>query len=297
MKNFFLMIYRALYRRLIKYRLVRTKVFIINNKNVVFHNIGDNSLLENIVINGFGSHENEVVELIKNYSWDMKFFYDIGSNVGYYPVIVNSYHKNVSVIAVEPFPSSAEYINTIKNNNKLSFKLIEKAIDSSSGATKNLFFPVSKNSSKLPGSATLINSFKGSGGVFNNLPFDTIKVKTITLDDLMKGSDDSALLKLDCEGNEFNILRSSSVLERNNVSFIIEIMINDLDKNEVFDLMIEHGYNGYLITNAGLIKESRPLTLPKPDRNDRTLWRNHFFTKKAASEVQDFSIKNYGHWI
>ena len=237
MKNFFLMIYRALYRRLIKYRLVRTKVFIINNKNVVFHNIGDNSLLENIVINGFGSHENEVVELIKNYSWDMKFFYDIGSNVGYYPVIVNSYHKNVSVIAVEPFPSSAEYINTIKNNNKLSFKLIEKAIDSSSGATKNLFFPVSKNSSKLPGSATLINSFKGSVGVFNNLPFDTIKVKTITLDDLMKGSDDSALVKLDCEGNEFNILRSSSVLERNNVSFIIEIMINDLDKNDV---------NGYI---------------------------------------------------
>ena len=85
------------------------------------------------------------------------------------------------------------------------------------------------------------------------------------------------------------ILKFSSVLERENVDFIIEIMINDSDKNEVFDLMIEHGYNGYLITNAGLIKESRPLTPPRHDRVDRTLWRNHFFTKKPISEIKNFS--------
>lgn len=74
-------------------------------------------------------------------------------------------------------------------------------------------------------------------------------------------------------------------------------MINDIDKREVFDLMNGHGYTGYLITNAGLIREDRPLTFPRPDRSDRTLWRNHFFTKKPDSEIKKFSIENYGHWI
>jgi FkbM family methyltransferase len=297
MKKILLIIYEMIYRRLVRYGLVRTKSFVVNNKKIIFHDIGSNGLLEGLAVNGFDSHENEVVRLIKNYSWGMTRFYDVGSNIGYYPIVVNSYHSNISVIAVEPFPLSAEYINTLKHNNKLSFEIIEKAIDITSGETKSFFFPVSKNSSKLPGSATLINSFKGSGGVFNELPFDTVNVETITLDDLMKDNDDSALIKLDCEGNELNILKFSSVLERENVDFIIEIMINDSDKNEVFDLMIEHGYNGYLITNAGLIKESRPLTLPRHDRVDRTLWRNHFFTKKPISEIKNFSIKNYGHWI
>ncbi|MBT5400011.1 hypothetical protein HOL24_05660 [bacterium] len=61
--------------------------------------------------------------------------------------------------------------------------------------------------------------------------------------------------------------------------------------------MKSNGYTGYLITNAGLVKEDRPLTLPRPNRSDRTLWRNHFFTKKPISEIEQFSIKNYGHWI
>ena len=61
--------------------------------------------------------------------------------------------------------------------------------------------------------------------------------------------------------------------------------------------MEENDYNGFLITNAGLVSESRPLTLPKPDRNNRTLWRNHFFTKKSISEIKKFSIEHYGYWI
>ena len=297
MKNLLLIIYRKLFGKMISYGLIRTKIFIVNNNNVKFHDIKNNNLLKSITINGFESHENETIKLIKKYNWEMSDFYDIGSNIGHYAVIASLYHKDINVIAVEPFPLNSEYIDTLKLNNKLSFSLIKKAVDSTTGATKNFYFPVSKNSSKLPGTGTLINSFKGSGGTYDDLPFETVQVETITLDDLTKGSGDGILIKMDCEGNEFNILKSSSLLARNNIDFIIEIMINDLDKNEVFNLMKGHGYNGFLITNAGLIQENRPLTLPKPDRNDRTLWRNHFFTKKPISEIKQFSIDNYGHWI
>jgi FkbM family methyltransferase len=282
---------------MIEMGLIRSKLFVVNDRKILFHDIKKNNLLKNISVFGFESHENETIKLIKKYNWEMDNFYDIGSNIGHYAVIASLYHKNVNVMAVEPFPLNFEYIKTLKSNNKLSFTLIGKAVDSVTGATKKFFFPVSASSSKLPGTGTLINSFKGSGGVFNNLPFETVRVETISLDDLMKDNSTNALVKMDCEGNEFNILKSTSMLARNDVDFIIEIMINDSDKSEVFNLMKNHGYHGFLITNAGLIREDRPLTLPKPDRSDRTLWRNHFFTKKSVLEIERFSIENYNYWV
>jgi FkbM family methyltransferase len=297
MKIILKMIYSRLYRALIDYRLIRTKKFIVNGKRVTFHSIYKNNLLKGISIFGFESHENEVIKLVKKYSWSLDFFYDIGSNVGHYSVIASCYHKKTNVVAVEPFELNAQYIKKLKDNNKMNFSVVQRAVDSISNEEKTFYFPISKKSSKLPGTGTLINTFKGSGGVFDSLPFETSKVKTISLDDLTKDCHGSALIKMDCEGNEFNILNSSSLLGRNNVDFIIEIMINDPDKSEVFNLMKKYGYTGFLITNAGLVREERPLTLPKPDRNNRTLWRNHFFTKKPVSEIQKFSIKNYGYWI
>jgi FkbM family methyltransferase len=297
MLRIFKIIYNRLYKILIEYRVIRTKCFIVNNKRILFHSIGKNNLLKNISIFGFESHENEVIKLVKNYHWDLDCFYDIGSNVGHYAVIASLYHEKSDVIAVEPFPLNAQYIKRLKDNNDMQFSLVQRAVDSISNKEKEFYFPISKSSSKLPGTGTLINTFKGSGGIFNSLPFKTVKVKTISLDDLVQYCHGSALIKIDCEGNEFNILNGSSTLAKDNVDFIVEIMINDNDKNDIFNLMKKHGYNGFLITNAGLVLENRALTLPKPDRNDRTLWRNHFFTKKSVSEIEKFSIEHYGYWI
>lgn len=284
---------------LIDIGVIKRKSFNVNGRKVIFHNIKDNNLLKNITINGFDSHENEVIKLIKNYYRNLNFFYDIGSNVGHYSVLASLYHKNAQIFSVEPFPLNAKYIEDLKDNNKLSFCIVQKAVDRCNDKIKTFYYPVSGNSSKLPGTGTLINTFKGSGGIFNDLSFETTEVKTITLDSLMCDyeRDKSALVKIDCEGNEFNILNYSDILDSKNIDFIIELMINDKDKNDIFHIMKDHGYNGFLITNAGLIYEDRALTLPKPDRANRTLWRNHFFTKKSVSEMKDFSIKTYGYWI
>ena len=297
MRTLLKILYDKLFRLFVKFKLIRNKIFYVKDKKVFFHRIKDNNLLINISINGFESHENEVIKLIKNYHWSLEEFYDIGSNVGHYASIVNLFHENTSVTAVEPFPLNANYIRELKANNDFSFAIVEKAVDHHSGEIKKFFFPVSKKSSKLPGTGTLINSFKGSGGIFNDLPYKEIKVETISLDDLIGQSSKNSLIKIDCEGNEYNILNKSKILERDNVDFIVEIMINDLDKNDIFYVMKKHGFNGYLITNAGLVREDRPLTLPKPNRHDRTQWRNHFFTKKPLSEIENFSKSHYGYWI
>ena len=297
MRTLLKIFYDKLFRLLVKLKLIRNKTFHVKGKEVIFHSISDNNLLINISINGFESHENEVIKLVKNYHWNLEEFYDVGSNVGHYATIVSLFHENTSVTAVEPFPLNANYIRELKVKNDFSLEVVEKAVDEYSDEIKKFFFPVSKKSSRLPGTGTLINSFKGSGGIFNDLPFKEVKVKTITLDDLIGRSSKSSLVKIDCEGNEFNILNKSKILERDNVDFIVEIMINDDDKNEIFHVMKKNGFNGYLITNAGLVREDRPLTLPKPNRHDRTQWRNHFFTKKPLSEIENFSKSHYDYWI
>ena len=297
MKKLLSIIYDIFLSKLISYGLFNTANITINNKKISFHDIGNNSLLENIAINGYKNHEGEVVKLIKNYNWEMAKFYDIGANVGFYSVLVELYHKQSLVFAVEPFPLNIKYIEELIKVNNLKFSIVNKAIDKNDGENINFYFPTGKNSSKLTATGSLINSFNGSSGVFKDLPFKTISVETMSLDSLIPNDHECTLVKIDSEGNEFNILSHSSLLKSDCVDFIIEIMINDLDKHKVFNLMIENGYTGYLITNSGLIKEDRLLTLPRPDRNDRTLWRNHFFTKKTSSQIEKFSINTYGYWI
>lgn len=123
------------------------------------------------------------------------------------------------------------------------------------------------------------------------------KVQTITLEDLLQDVE-KALVKLDIEGNEFRVMEHSlPLLQDKEIDYVLEMMINDQDKKELFDLMKSYGYNGYLITNAGLVAEDRALTLPYPYVKNRTMWKNHYFTKKNIEDVKAFSLKNYGYFI
>jgi FkbM family methyltransferase len=289
---------RIINRKVIDSGLIRKKSFSVNGKSIVLTNLNESNLLKGIALNGFESYENEVVTLIKNYPWEICAFFDVGANIGIYSILTELYHPKIKVVSVEPFPKNIEYIKNVKKINLLNFELIEKAIDRESGEKKTFYFPTAKNSSKLASSASLINSFKGTGGIFDHISYETVEVVTTTLNSIVSPYRDSCLIKLDCEGNELRILESSiPILERSNVDFIVEIMINDKDKHDVFSIMKKHGYKGFLITNAGLVCEERPLTFPYPEKKNRTIWKNHFFTKKDISEIKDVSEKYYGYWI
>lgn len=279
--------------------LINRKSFFVNGRAIVLTDIPQSVILKEIASSGYESYENEVVTLIKNYPWKVDCFIDIGANVGFYSILAELYFPpSTRVVAVEPFPKNVEYIKKVKQINRLHFELVEKAVDAVAGLRKAFYYSVAKNSSRLAASASLINSFQGTDGIFNSLPFDTVEVETCTLSALVMPAQGPCLIKLDCEGNELAILNSSSDLLRlEQVDFIIEIMINDSDKHEVFSLMKGFGYQAYLITNAGLVAEDRPLTLPKPAIKNRTLWKNHFFTKRDPGEIKELSLKHYGYWI
>jgi len=182
----------------------------------------------------------------------------------------------------------------LKKLNGFQFELIEKAVANENGK-QILYYPFHKSSSKLAMTGSLVNVFLGTDSKFKDIPYKTVNVDTITLEDACASTRNATLIKLDCEGNELPILRSSpSILNREDVDFIIEVLVGDKNKHEIFKLMKEYNYRGFLITHGGLIDEDRPLTLSNPNNKSRTLWRNHFFTKKSKSEVQQFSNKCYG---
>ncbi len=289
---------KKIVRELIRCKLLKETTFSLKDRRITFPDIDASNLLCEIACSGYRSYEGEVVTLMENYPWRIDAFIDGGANVGFYSVLGKVFFEKADIIAIEPFPENIEYINKLKTLNNLDFKLIDKALHSRSNERLTMYYPTAKTSSKLASSASSINSFKSSGGVYDNLPYKTFEVSTITLPEILDNRNENVLIKLDCEGNELNILKASSqILDRRSVDFIIELMINDKDKQDIFNLMKGFGYSAYLMTNSGFVKEDRPLTLPTPSRNDRTQWKNHFFTKRDEASIKEVSLKLYNYYI
>lgn len=284
-------------RVLINLGLVNKVKISLNSHIYEFHKVQESDLLKEITLKGYENYESGVINFLKKYPFPVSTFIDGGANIGFYSVITSNIFKNAHIIAVEPHPKTAQYLRELRSKNDLNFDIIEVALDSNNGQ-KTLFFP---NNSKLTNHssiASLKNNFRGTNGKFNQMPYDKITVNTMKLESVIENKKLPAIIKLDCEGNEFDILNSSKkIISSNNVDFIVEILIGDEDKKEVFELFSKNGYNAFLITNAGLVKENRPLTLPNPNRNDRTLWKNHFFSKKNLKDLENFSIKKLGNYI
>lgn len=295
-KRPFLFLKRILLLKIIRYLLFDRVRVPIKNKRILFTGISKSILLKNIAIEGYHSYETEFVTLIENYPWHIDLFIDGGAHIGFYSILATlSLDKSVETIAIEPFPENIRYIKEVKKNNNLEFTLIEKALFKRDDQELTFYYPAK---SKLPSNASLINSFQGTNGIFKNIPYKTTTISTVSLPTVAGGKNVDTLIKLDCEGSELAILKASpSILKRNNVDFIIEILINNTDKNDLYALMREHGYDAYLLTNSGFVKEERPLTFPYPNIKNRTIWKNHFFTKKNPNMIREASLRLYGYFI
>ena len=150
----------------------------------------------------------------------------------------------------------------------------------------------------MSSSATL--NYTENKKVYKNTPYLISKVNTIAFKSVLQGIklNEKTLIKVDIEGEEFKIFDSvkENLGRLSNVDFIVEFNINIKFNEKLFKLFIQNGFKGYLITNAGLVEESRPLTLPKFDqmRSLRACWRNHFFSKKSIKTIK--KKKPRGFW-
>ena len=130
---------------------------------------------------------------------------DIGGNIGFVAGYIASRHPGVRVLSFEPFPDNHEHFGRLVETN---------------GVKNVTLHPlgVTADGRELTMTMNPHNSGGATANVANpELPGHSIRtVSSTTLDDIFARYDVKSckLLKIDCEGSEHEILKSTSVLDR-----------------------------------------------------------------------------------
>ena len=119
---------------------------------------------------------------------------DIGAHIGYYSIYSSEKVKNGKIFAFEPYRESFEVL--IKN---LEINQIDNVISQNMGVTEN------------SGINTLYlkKDFSIGNSIYKNIETDSkVEIKTICLQDIIENNNLQRIniLKLDCEGAEYEIL-------------------------------------------------------------------------------------------
>jgi FkbM family methyltransferase len=267
---------RTLRRLLVAAGIVPAKIT-VNGHAIRFKNTKKSEILKKIAVDGRYGHEPEMVKFIENYPEKGRFI-DGGANIGFLSLIAKD--GGMDTLSIEPLDRNVTYIES------LGLPVLHAALGDKEGSA-DLHFGGRSFFSAIGTITPESNGRKALGYIQS--------VSVVTLSSILDNR--PALIKLDLEGAELSVLqelKQSGALERADLDFIIEIMIGDKDKQDIFDLMQAAGFEAYLLTRAGVVPEDRPITLPQYHRSDATLWRNHYFTKRPKSWVYETSEDIFG---
>lgn len=129
---------------------------------------------------------------------------DIGAHVGLFSIYLAKRWPGVTVYAFEPFPDNfANCLENLRMNQIANVQLSPRAIG---GSPRRVSMAASRHNT---GGASAIKSTFGHSPIVRD-------IETITLDEVfsMHAIDRCKLLKIDCEGMEFEILPQAGVLDR-----------------------------------------------------------------------------------
>lgn len=139
---------------------------------------------------------------------------DIGAHIGIVAIALAADHPNLKVIAVEPVPQNVEglRINIAQNGLEDRITVIEAAGDAPRVRNATLLWNYRTaemaDQAYIDDSRFIANIFDAAGS-----EADAHQVKAVSLDALMKGLERLTLLKIDCEGCEWRVLRSKRVAD------------------------------------------------------------------------------------
>lgn len=131
---------------------------------------------------------------------------DIGANIGVFAVYAATAARNTQVLAFEPFPENVEYLQkNVQNSNLQNVKIFPQAVAKTNEervlavSESWIKHSLSKADSEQPG----------------------LRVQTISFDRIMNDIEKCDLLKIDCEGSEYEIFYSATPESLNKVRKIV----------------------------------------------------------------------------
>jgi len=142
---------------------------------------------------------------------DGDVFIDVGANVGLVSIAVARRHPGVRVIAFEPAPKTFEALQqNLRENGIGNVTAVNKAINADGRDLELMVMHNDSGASNAFGSAAVTERFQAE-----NIG-ELVRVEALTLDAAFDAYavDRCAFLKLDCEGAEHEVLRTTGVLER-----------------------------------------------------------------------------------
>ena len=232
-------------------------------------------------------HFGDDIELsvIKKFSKIKKvFLLDCGANYGFYSLYTASISPLNRVIAFEASKQTCkEFTRNLEINRSLNIKLENLGVSNSNN--KYLKFNESKK------------DWESSFSHNNFVSSVSQKVRTIKIDDYLKNKkikDYFLFIKIDVEGNEFEVIKSAlNIIKKNSPIIIIEFSkYNFLEKNENYkffnQFLKKFNYNIYSVNN----KKMKPEEILKMVR---TLTKRHetignYFLIKSGSKEENILI-------
>ena len=212
-------------------------------------------------------------------------FVDGGANWGFWSIVVSSKKfGSVETVSYEPMPNTFLRLDRNCKLNNERFKVIEKAIAPKS--CKNIQITVSKDSEVSAVGASICKKSR------NRLSATNVSAEGI--DEVLQGLNfqDRVIIKLDLEGVEGEVIKSSKWIENNDCLIIFEDHGKDIECN-VVEIVLAMGWPIYFIKNNGeivFIKEKSEGLLLKTNKskgyNFFAAYPNGIFDNTLASKLK-----------
>lgn len=153
-------------------------------------------------------------------------FIDVGANIGFVSLFVAKKYPNAKVFAFEPAPGTFDaFEKNIILNGIENVIAVNKAVNGDGRDLELLIMPGDSGASNAFGTKEVVDRFTKDMGA------TVVSVSAITIDQAFEkyGISKCKVLKLDCEGAEYEVLRNTNVLEKID-HIVMELHINS---NEV----------------------------------------------------------------
>jgi len=208
---------------------------------------------------------------------------DVGANKGSYLFWLSRWCPGGLVVAFEPQPLLLDYLTTVRDSLKLGNVRIEPRAAFSSSGTMDLFVPFDR----APGASLNRRILEGDD-------CKTIAVKTVALDDYFAPGQKIALLKIDVEGAELDVLKGAERILRESAPLLVfECENRHLEKgtvNDVFSYIFALGYSGSFICGRRLLPIAQFDAAKHQRQDDTEFWKspgycNNFVFSAAVTPV------------
>jgi FkbM family methyltransferase len=194
---------------------------------------------------------------------------DVGANTGFYSLLAVSVSADVGVVAYEPYAPVRQRLqaNLRLSPRRRAIKVCPFAASDTAG-DKLLYVPDGSHG-LVETSASLWAEFKASGTA-------SARVKAVRLDDQHAGRRRVAVIKVDAEGHDLEVLQGAAgILQRDRPILFLEVLLR-ADEAGLTRLLHDHAY-----VDVTLLPDAAPLVLA--DTRHHTLaWNRLWLPREEA---------------